>query len=193
MPQKITATDDVLQVYEHQDLDSRVIAQANKGLEIELGEATVHEGREWIEASLEDGTRGYVLGASARGHTTLGGTQLASTTSAVPRTITSSEGRCPNCKIINMAGTQRCECGYNFASGRVEEGSPEWAEGPTAWKAKRAFAKSKKQNLILGLISFLLIVLWKLVVGGMVGSALTIGSVLFGTLFLIAASRKFKD
>ena len=52
------------------------MAQVSKGTEIQLSAATVHEGREWTEATLEDGSVGYVLGPSARSHTTLGGARL---------------------------------------------------------------------------------------------------------------------
>lgn len=77
MLQKVTATDDLLEVYQDRDLGSRVIAQLTKGLEIQLGEASVHEGREWIEVTLQNGSAGFVLGPGARGHTTLGQTQHA--------------------------------------------------------------------------------------------------------------------
>ena len=73
MLQKVTTTDDMLQVYQDRDVSSRVIVQARRGAEIHLGAATVHEGREWMEAIIEDNV-GYVLGPSARGHTTLGPT-----------------------------------------------------------------------------------------------------------------------
>lgn len=76
MLQKVTTTDDMLRVYQDRDLSSTVIVQASKGLDIRLGAATVHEGREWIEATVEDGSAGYILGPSARSHTTMGGTRL---------------------------------------------------------------------------------------------------------------------
>jgi hypothetical protein len=71
MPQKITTTDDALQFYQDRDLSSAVIARVPTGLDIQVGAATVREGREWLEATLEDGKAGYILGPSARSHTTL--------------------------------------------------------------------------------------------------------------------------
>jgi hypothetical protein len=29
--------------------------------------------------------------------------------------------KCPNCKLINPSNTGRCDCGYNFSSGKIEE------------------------------------------------------------------------
>lgn len=104
MPATVTTLDDTLQVYREPDLTSAVIVQLQKGTQIDLGAAAIHEGREWITATLNGETAGYVLGPSARGHTTLGAT---------------SGGRCPNCNMVNPAGTQRCECGYDFAERRV--------------------------------------------------------------------------
>ncbi|GAG49669.1 unnamed protein product, partial [marine sediment metagenome] len=31
---------------------------------------------------------------------------------------------CPNCKLLVSAGTQRCECGYDFGAGRRTERAP---------------------------------------------------------------------
>lgn len=74
MPQKVTTTDNTLLVYRDRDLSSSVIAQIPKDHELQLGRAEEFEGREWMKATLEDGSDGYVLGPSVRGHTTLGGT-----------------------------------------------------------------------------------------------------------------------
>lgn len=72
MLRKVTATDDTVQIYQCRDLDSSVIAHVPQGHQIQLGTAEVFEGREWVEAILEDGTVGYILGPTARGHTTFG-------------------------------------------------------------------------------------------------------------------------
>src|SRR5689334_14985202 len=69
MSQRVTAIDDALQIYSDRDLNSTVIAHVHKGVEIQLGSITSFEGRQWIEANMEDKV-GYVLGPSARGHTT---------------------------------------------------------------------------------------------------------------------------
>lgn len=69
LAQKVTTTDDTLQLYQSCDLSSNVIAQVSEGAEIQLGAGTVHQGREWMEGTLEDGRVGYVLGPSVRGHT----------------------------------------------------------------------------------------------------------------------------
>jgi hypothetical protein len=68
----VRATDDALQIYQDRDLGSPVIADIHKGVEIQFGAQTIHEGRQWIEARLADGAFGYVLGPSARAHTTMG-------------------------------------------------------------------------------------------------------------------------
>jgi hypothetical protein len=73
MPRKITATDDCLQVYSQPDFASPAIAQIHKGESIELGDSSIHDGREWIGATLPDGRTGYVLGPSVRSHSTFGG------------------------------------------------------------------------------------------------------------------------
>jgi hypothetical protein len=75
----------MLQVYQNRDLSSAVIAQTPKGHEIQLGDATVHEGREWMEATLEDGSVGYVLGPNARSHTSIGKT--GSTVETIAATV----------------------------------------------------------------------------------------------------------
>ena len=72
-------TDDTLQVYAGRDLSSGIIARLPKSREIQLSAGEVFERREWMEATLSDGTVGYTLGPSARGHTTLGATPSAST------------------------------------------------------------------------------------------------------------------
>jgi hypothetical protein len=59
MRQNVTTIDNALQVYREPDLASAAIAQVSKGIELQLEAATVHEGREWMEATLEDGRAGY--------------------------------------------------------------------------------------------------------------------------------------
>jgi hypothetical protein len=29
--------------------------------------------------------------------------------------------KCPNCKLINPAGSERCDCGYDFSSGEIKD------------------------------------------------------------------------
>ena len=72
--QKVTITDGTLQVYQARNLSSAVIISLARGQELQLGAAEILEGREWVEAYLEDGGIGYVLGPSVRSHTTLGAT-----------------------------------------------------------------------------------------------------------------------
>jgi len=65
---KLQTLDDALRVFEDRDLNSAVRSQLPRGAEIQLGAASEVDGREWIEAALQDGITGYVLGASARSH-----------------------------------------------------------------------------------------------------------------------------
>jgi hypothetical protein len=67
----VTTTDDDLTLYKERDLSSSVIARVSKGRKIQLGAPELIDGREWMAATL-DNSVGYVLGPSARGHTTLG-------------------------------------------------------------------------------------------------------------------------
>jgi hypothetical protein len=72
MPHKtVTTTDDTLQIFAARDLDSNVLTRVPKAVEVVLGDAMTVEGREWIQATLKDGTSGFVLAPSARGHTSL--------------------------------------------------------------------------------------------------------------------------
>jgi hypothetical protein len=70
--QRITTTDDTLRVYRERGLNSPVLAELAKGVEIEVDVAAEFEGREWMKATLKDGTFGFVLASSVRGHTTIG-------------------------------------------------------------------------------------------------------------------------
>jgi len=76
MTQRVTTTDDRLQVYRQRDLASTIV-HVPKGVGLKLSDSSVFEEREWMEATLEDGTVGYILGPAARGHTTLGGSLSA--------------------------------------------------------------------------------------------------------------------
>src|ERR1051326_6078576 len=58
--------DDVLQVFKSRDLKSDVLSQPGKDTVIQLGVVSDVDGREWIEATLPDGTFGFVLGPSVR-------------------------------------------------------------------------------------------------------------------------------
>jgi hypothetical protein len=66
---KVRTLDDTLRVFQDRDLNSPVIGQLPNGVEIQLGAVSEIEGREWVEATLPDGTTGYLVSASARSHT----------------------------------------------------------------------------------------------------------------------------
>jgi hypothetical protein len=70
--QNVIVLDDDLVVYENRDLGSAVVARSFNGMQLVLDTPTIHEGREWMEATMADGRVGYVLGPVARGHTTTG-------------------------------------------------------------------------------------------------------------------------
>jgi len=198
MPQPVITTDDMLQVYQDRDLDSTVIAHLAKGVEIQLDAATVHEGRQWMAATLEDGSVGYVLGPSAHGHTTLGESQLVTKPPGGPLVAKPSDGPCPNCKLISPAGTRRCECGYDFASGRVED-----AVAAKAAAARAAAAKTKRLNLTLAGICFLVFMMGSMMkavapettpprmpgLAEVIRGAITLASLLFAILFLVFGLR----
>ena len=69
---KVRTLDDGLRVFQDHDLNSPVIGQLPKDVEIQLGGVFEIEGREWVEASLLDGTTGYLVCASARNHAEIG-------------------------------------------------------------------------------------------------------------------------
>src|SRR5262249_40670446 len=75
------------------DLSSSVIATLPKGSSIQLGALEESGGQEWIEATLEEGRIGYVLGPSALGHTTPGATlsPISSIGKLPPRALSSAE------------------------------------------------------------------------------------------------------
>jgi hypothetical protein len=93
----VTTTDDSLVVYQTRDLTSTLIVQLPKGHNFGVGAAEEHGGREWMQATLVDGRIGYVLGPSARSHTTLG----------------SMYRRCVQCGNEIKSAAMKCRfCGY---------------------------------------------------------------------------------
>ncbi len=98
MIQRVTTTDGQLQVYRQRDLAS-AIAHVPKGVGLRLSDSTVFEEREWMEATLEDGTVGYVLGPAARSHTTLGGS--LTTAEEVLKEIETEEPKPPRSNRIS--------------------------------------------------------------------------------------------
>jgi hypothetical protein len=96
---EVTTIDDTVAIYQVRDSNSTAIAQVPRGHNIRLGAAEEYGGREWMEATLADGTVGYVLGPSARSHTTLG----------------SMYKRCTQCgKEIKSAALKCRFCGYTL-------------------------------------------------------------------------------
>lgn len=83
MPQKVTTTDDTVQVFRERDLRSRPMARLGAGTQIQLGAVTAFEGREWIEVVINDLNVGYVLGPTAHGHTTLDAREASSAGAAM--------------------------------------------------------------------------------------------------------------
>lgn len=67
----VTTIDDSLQILADRGLNADIVASLPKGTEVELGETSTVDGREWIAAKLKAGASGFVLAPSARGHTTL--------------------------------------------------------------------------------------------------------------------------
>jgi hypothetical protein len=67
----VNTIDDFLQILADRDVNSEVLASLPKGAAVELGEASQFDGREWMQATVKEGTSGFVLAPSARGHTTL--------------------------------------------------------------------------------------------------------------------------
>lgn len=89
--EKVMTTVDGLQVYRERDLNSTVIAHIPKGVELQLGTATVFEECEWIEVTFQDSV-GYVFGFHARTHTTF-------EYDVVPATV-GKLWACPTCNTI---------------------------------------------------------------------------------------------
>lgn len=67
---KVRTLDDALLVYQDRDLSSGVVARPPNGTEVQLGSLSELDGREWLEAVLPNGDKGYVLGVSVRSHAT---------------------------------------------------------------------------------------------------------------------------
>jgi hypothetical protein len=65
---KVKTLDDAVVIYAGCDLKSAVVASPSQGTEIDLGAALMVEGREWVEATLPGGERGYALGPNVRSH-----------------------------------------------------------------------------------------------------------------------------
>ena len=65
----VKALDDHLIVYQECDLSSAVIGRPATGTEIQIGAMSEIEGRQWFEAALPNGDKGYLLAANARSHT----------------------------------------------------------------------------------------------------------------------------
>jgi len=84
---KVLTTDDALQVYQARDLKSGEITRLPGGVDIQLGEITVLEGRQWIEVALTSGATGYALGPSVRGHTTFGAIEAQAPLSPVDQAL----------------------------------------------------------------------------------------------------------
>ena len=68
--QSVRAADDSLFIYQDCDFNSAIVGRPVKGTEIQLGAMSEIEGREWFEAALPNGDKGYVLAATTRSHTT---------------------------------------------------------------------------------------------------------------------------
>jgi hypothetical protein len=68
----VRTTDDTLALFHARDSNSSQVFRLPEGREFTLGQTSEFEGRQWVEALLPDGVRGYVLGPSALGHTTAG-------------------------------------------------------------------------------------------------------------------------
>jgi hypothetical protein len=114
MRKNVTTTDAMLVIYQDRDLSSSVVVQVSKDVEIQLGYPVIHDGREWMEATLKDGTVGYVLGPNARSHTTLRPAERHANALRTP------DMQCPACGLVNPTTAQRCDCGFDFPSGKMK-------------------------------------------------------------------------
>jgi hypothetical protein len=65
---KVQTFDNTLRILEGPDFQSAVKSEVSYGTVLQLGATTEIAGRQWIEATLPDGTAGYVLAASVRSH-----------------------------------------------------------------------------------------------------------------------------
>jgi hypothetical protein len=69
---KVTTTDNTLEIFSARNLNSKLSMEVPAGMELDLDEITIFEGRQWIEVTARDGAAGFVLAPAARGHTSLG-------------------------------------------------------------------------------------------------------------------------
>jgi ribosomal protein S27E len=67
---RVTTLDGELMVYQGCDSKSAAVGSPPRGTEIYLGSVAIVDGREWVEATLPNGDRGYALGPSVRSHCT---------------------------------------------------------------------------------------------------------------------------
>lgn len=65
---KVKTLDGQVTVYKSCELKSAVVNSPPKGTEIQLGSISVIDGREWVEAILPNGDRGYALSPNLRSH-----------------------------------------------------------------------------------------------------------------------------
>jgi hypothetical protein len=128
-PRTVTTTDSALEIYADRNLNSAVFARIPTGVEVELGETTLFEDREWIQARLKDRTAGYVLAPSARGHTTFGRAlppisehpNLAGRVAPKQRE-TDPNAELWNCSNCNSPATEKVIASRRYFFGRVCNG-----------------------------------------------------------------------
>jgi tetratricopeptide (TPR) repeat protein len=65
--QRFKTFDDSLQIFERRDLSSAIAAPPAGGTEVQTGELSEISGCEWLEATLPDGSVGFILVSNARG------------------------------------------------------------------------------------------------------------------------------
>lgn len=58
---KFTTVDDSLRLFEKRDLNSTIAAPLTAGTEVQTGELSTVDGYEWLEATLQDGSIGFIL------------------------------------------------------------------------------------------------------------------------------------
>ena len=95
----VRTTDDALHMVRSWDPGS-VPCRLGGGVEIRLGAVSEIEGSEWVEATLPDGTTGYILGTALRGHTDIQETALQER----PRAPAGSATTPPNSRAGFAAG-----------------------------------------------------------------------------------------
>jgi len=67
---KVKSLDGAITIYSDRDLHSPVMASPSAGTEIQLGDSSELDGREWVRATLPSGEGGYALGPNIRSHST---------------------------------------------------------------------------------------------------------------------------